>query len=185
MKINKTLIDNAEDLDIVMSIKNLLEYSKNYRRTTGSLWNNYRNEPNSGAVGNINYFIKESKSFNYKTSITGTLEGNNVKKRDADPDADPAVAGINNPTNAVFKIKDTKLYIPVVSLSAENDNKPSEQLKAGFKRTIKLNKYRSEIPNQTINNNLNYLIDPKFTNMNRLFPLMKMKKIELLFQNIM
>ena len=38
----------------------------------------------------------------------------------------------------------------------------------GFKRTIKWNKYRSEISNQTINNNLNYLIDPTFTNVNRL-----------------
>ena len=41
----------------------------------------------------------------------------------ADPDADPAVAAINNPTNAVFKITDCKLHVPVVTLSAENDNK--------------------------------------------------------------
>ena len=88
--------------------------------------------------------------------------------READPDADPAVAGINNPTNAVFKITDCKLYVPVVTLSAENDNKLLEQLKTGFKRTIKWNKYRSEMPNQTKNNNLNYLIDPTFTNVNRL-----------------
>ena len=58
---------------------NLIEYSKNYRKTTGSLSNYYRGEPNSGAVGNINYSIKDSKSLNYKTSITGKLEGNNVE----------------------------------------------------------------------------------------------------------
>ena len=52
--------------------------------------------------------------------------------RDADPDADPAVAGINNQTNTVFKITDCKLYVPVVTLSAENDNKRLEQLKTGF-----------------------------------------------------
>ena len=46
-----------------------------------------------------------------------------------------------------------------------------EQLKAGFKTTIKWNKYRSEMSNQTINNNLNYLIDPTFTNVNILFVL--------------
>ena len=63
---------------------NLLEYSKNYRKTTGSLWNYYRDEPNSGAVGNINYSIKVSKSFDYKTSITGKLESNNVEKDDAE-----------------------------------------------------------------------------------------------------
>ena len=84
LKINKTLIDNAEDLDIVMPMYNLIEYSKNYRKTTWSLWNYYRDEPNSGAVGNINYSIKYSKSFNYKTSITGKLECNNVEKDDAE-----------------------------------------------------------------------------------------------------
>ena len=107
-------------------------------------------------------------SFDYKTSITGKLEGNNTEKdgvkivaplrylsnfwrtleirlincevsldlawskncvltskatRKADPDADPVVAGINNPTNAVFQITDCKFYVPVVTLSAENENK--------------------------------------------------------------
>ena len=91
--------------------------------------------------------------------------------RDDDPDADPAVDEINNPTNATFKITDCKLYVPVVALPVENDNKILEQLKAGFKRTIKWNKYRSEVSNQAKNNNLNYLIDPTFTNVNRLFVL--------------
>ena len=62
---------------------NLLEYSKNYSKTTGSFWNYYRDEPNSGVGGadnNINYSIKDSKSFDYKTSITGKLEGNNTEK---------------------------------------------------------------------------------------------------------
>ena len=82
-KINNTLIDNAEDLDIVMPMYNLLEYSKNYRKTTGSLWNYYRNKPNRGIGGennNVNYSIKDSKSFDYKTNITGKLEGNNTEK---------------------------------------------------------------------------------------------------------
>ena len=61
---------------------NSLEYYKNYKKTTGSLWNYYRDEPNSGAVGNINNSIKNSKSFDYKTSIAGKLEGNNVEKDD-------------------------------------------------------------------------------------------------------
>ena len=63
------------------------------------------------------------------------------------------------------------MYVPVVTLSAENDNRLLEQLKTGFKRTIKWGKYRSEMSNQTKNNNLNYLIDPTFTNVNRLFVL--------------
>ena len=181
-KINYTLIDNAEDLVIIMPMYNLLEYSKNYRKTTGSLWNYYRDEPDTGAEGNINYSIKNSKRFNYKKSITGKLEDRNLGKenveivvplkysinfwrtldmplincevtliltwsrncvltsrayREANTDDDPAVAGINNLTNATFKIKNTKLYVPVVTLSAQDDNKLLEQLKTGFKRTIR------------------------------------------------
>ena len=83
----------------------------------------------------------------------------------------PARPEINAPTNTTFQITDTKLYVPVVTLSTENDKKLLEQLRTGFKRTIKWNKYRSEMTNQTQNNNLNYLIDPTFTKINRLFVL--------------
>ena len=83
----------------------------------------------------------------------------------------PARPAINTQTNATFKIKDTKLYVPAVTLSAKNDNKLLDQLITGLKRTIKWNKYRSEMSNQAANNNLNYLIDPTFTNVNRLFVL--------------
>ena len=63
-KINGIKIDNAEDLDVIMPMYNLLEYSKNYRKTTGSLWNYYRDEPSDPLSSN-------SESFKYKTSITG------------------------------------------------------------------------------------------------------------------
>ena len=76
-----------------------------------------------------------------------------------------------SPTNVTFRITDTKLYVPVVTLATENDKILLEQLRTGFKRTIKWNKYRSEMTNQTKNNNLNYLIDPTFTKVNRLFVL--------------
>ena len=58
-KINNTLIDHVEDLDIVMPMYNLLEYSKNYRKTTDSLFNYYRDESNSGTEENISYSIKD------------------------------------------------------------------------------------------------------------------------------
>ena len=83
-------------------------------------------------------------------------------------DADPAIVA---PSGAIFQITDTKLYVPVVTLSKENDIKLLEQLKSGFKRTIKWNKYRSQMTVQSNNNNLNYLIDPTFTKVNRLFVL--------------
>ena len=75
------------------------------------------------------------------------------------------------PTELNFKTTDIKLYIPVVTLWKDNDIKLLEHLKTGFKRTIKCNKYRSQMTVQPRNNNLNYLIDPTFTNVNRLFVL--------------
>ena len=63
------------------------------------------------------------------------------------------------------------MCIPVVTLSTEDDNNFFEQLKLEFKRTIKWNKCRSEMTNQTKTNNLNYLIDPTFNKVNILFVL--------------
>ena len=59
----------------------------------------------------------------------------------------PARERIDAPTNAIFKITDTKLYVPVVTLSTKDDNNFLEQLKSWFKRTIKWNKHRSEMTN--------------------------------------
>ena len=69
-KINGVKIDNAEDLDVVMRTYNLLEYSKNYRKTTGSLRNYYRYEPS-------NHLTSNSKSFKYKTSTVGKAPEDN------------------------------------------------------------------------------------------------------------
>ena len=85
-KINNILTDNAEDLDIVMPMYNFLEYRKNYSKTTGSLWNYYRDGDNN----NINYSIKDSKSFDCKTSITGKLE-NNSRRKDTEIDCEIVV----------------------------------------------------------------------------------------------
>ena len=56
-KVNGIKADNAEDLDIVMPMYNLLEYSKNRKKTTGSLWNYYRDEPNCGTDNSIIHSI--------------------------------------------------------------------------------------------------------------------------------
>ena len=89
--------------------------------------------------------------------------------------------------NATFKITDTKLFVPVVTLSTKDDNNFLEQLKSEFKITSKSNRYRSEITNQTKPNYLNYLIDPTFTKkkIDYLFCRLKMKKIAHLFESIM
>ena len=75
------------------------------------------------------------------------------------------------PTGLEFQITDTKLHVGIVTSSKENDKKLLEQLKSGFKRTLKWNKYRSQMTIQAQNNNLNYLIDPTFTKLSKLFVL--------------
>ena len=72
-KINGELVENAEDLEIVMPMYNLLEYNKNYEKTSGSLFNYYRDEPKEHTIGDgdnaINIIIRNSGSFNYKTKV--------------------------------------------------------------------------------------------------------------------
>ena len=102
-----------------------------------------------------------------ETCVITSMENRLVR---AAQGGNPAVCG-DSRESETFKIKDCKLYVPVVTLSFENDKILLEQLKTGFKRTIKWNKYRSEMSNQTKNNNLNYLTDPTFTNVNILFAL--------------
>ena len=75
-KINSVKIDNTEDLDVVMLMYNLLEYSKNYRKTTGSLSNYYRDEPSNPLSSN-------SQSFKYKTSIVEKTKENHYSLTNA------------------------------------------------------------------------------------------------------
>ena len=83
-KINGVKSDKAEDLDIVMPMYNLLEYSKNYKKTTGSLWNYYRDEPNSGTdANNITHLILNSESFDFKANfMENSVIHNNLTKND-------------------------------------------------------------------------------------------------------
>ena len=72
-KINNTQIDNAEYIDIVMPMYNLIEYSDNYSKTSGSLWQYYKDIPavnNDGDIVNFNE-ANATDSFNFKTKITG------------------------------------------------------------------------------------------------------------------
>ena len=83
-KINTIKIDNAEDLDAVMPMYNLLEYSNNYKKTTGSLLNYYRDETNSGTDNNnIIHSMLNSESFDYKANfMKHGVTRNNLTKSD-------------------------------------------------------------------------------------------------------
>ena len=81
------------------------------------------------------------------------------------------------PSNAAdqttaFTITDTKLYVLVVTLSTQVNVKRFKQLESGFKRTINWNKYRSKVSTERPNQYLDYLIDPSFQEVNRLFVLL-------------
>ena len=208
-----------------MPMYNLLEYSKNYRKTIGSLYNYDRDElTNDGNDNFNNRSIVNSEAFKHKNKITGntynvdaaaqvydvnkngtqeielaiplkylgnfwralnipltscevSLELKSNKNcvitslEERQVDAGPPVVRDNAPTGATLAINDCKLYIPVVTLSKNNEIKLLTNLKSGFKREIIWNKYRSQMTTEAINNNLNILIDPTFTNVNRLFAL--------------
>ena len=111
-KINGVQTDNAEDLDVVMSMYNLLEYSKNYKKTTGSLWNCQRDQPTNPLSAN-------SESFKYKTNITGNTY--NIGDGEAEYDANKVD---KNETEVVIPLKYLSnfwrsLNIPLINCEVE------------------------------------------------------------------
>ena len=72
---------------------------------------------------------------------------------------------------AIFLITDTKIYVPVLTVSTQDNAKLLEQLRSGFKRTINWNKYQPKISTERQNQYLDFLIDPSFQGVNRVFVL--------------
>ena len=186
-EINNTQVDNAKDIDIVMPMYNLIEYSDNYAKTSGSLWQYYRDEPNDN--------LANSESFKFKVKITGKAP-NDDNEKDVEIMVPlkylsnfwrtlemplincevnliltwSSTCGITNSTGAeTFEITDAKLYVPVVTLSTKENAKLLQQLKSDFKRVINWNKYLSKPELLRRNPNLNYLIEPSFQGVNRQF----------------
>ena len=188
-EINNTQIHNAKDIDIVMPMYNLIEYSDNYAKTLASLWQYFRDEPDDN--------IEDSESFKFKVKITGkTPNNNNVKDVEIIVPLKylsnfwrtlemplincevnliltwSSTCVITNSNGAgTFAITDTKLYVPVVTLLTKENTKFLQQLKSGFKRVINWNKYLSKPDLLAQNPNLNHLIEPSFQGVNRLFVL--------------
>ena len=188
-EINNAQVDNAKDIDIVMPMYNLIEYSDNYAKTTGSLWQYFRDEPNDN--------LADSESFKSKIKITGKTRVNDNEKhveimvplkylsnfwRTLEMSLInceinliltwSSTCVITNSNGAgTFAITDTKLYVPVVTLSTQENTKLLQQLKSGLKRVINWNKYLSKPELLAQNPNLNHLIEPSFQGVNRLFVL--------------
>ena len=80
-EINNTQIDNAKDIDILMPIYNLIEYSDNYAKATGILWQYFKDIPALNANDEINHFTEgnPTDSFNFKVKITGRTGNDGTK----------------------------------------------------------------------------------------------------------
>ena len=200
-KINNTQIDNAEYIDIVMPMYNLIEYSDNYSKTSGSLWQYCKEIPainNKGAIINFDR-TNATDSFNFKTKITGQTNDDGIINVEImvplkylsnfwrtlemslincevnliltwSPDC---VIIYTNVTNQIptFVIPEATLYVPVVTLSTQDNAKLLTQIKSGFKRAISCNKYLSKLELLRRNPNLNHLVEPSFQGVNRLLVL--------------
>ena len=200
-EINNTQLDNAKDIDIVMPIYNLIEYSDNYAKTTVSLWQYCKDIPARNNNNEITEFtlINTTDSFKFKVKIPGQTEDDGTKDveimvplkylsnfwRTLEMPLSNCEVNLiltwssacvlistNIPNQAaIFEIIDTKLYVPVVTLSTQENTKFLQQLKSGFKRVINWNKYLSKPELLAQNPNLNHLVEPSFQGINRLFVL--------------
>ena len=184
-----------------MLMYNLIEYSDNYAKTTGSLWQYCRDIPARDNNNLIEGFTAASltDSFNFKAKITGRTGNGGTKDVEIIvplkylsnfwrtlemplincevnliltwSSTCVLIATGNSNKVATFPITDTKLYVPVVTLSTQENTKFFQQLKSGFKRVINWNKYLSKPELLVQNPNLNHLVEPSFQGVNRLFVL--------------
>ena len=184
-----------------MPMYNLIEYSDNYAKTSGSLWQYCKDIPPLNDDNEIIDFRENNNtnSFNFKAKITGQTGDNGTKDVEimvplkylsnfwrtlemplinceinliltwSSTCVIVSTRHINQ--NTAFEITDTRLYIPVVTLSTQENAKLLQQLKSGFKRVINWNKYLSKPELLAQNPNLNHLVEPSFQEVNRFFVL--------------
>ena len=163
-----------------MPMYNFIEYSDNYAKTSGSSWQYYRDEPNDN--------VENSESFKSRIGITGkTPAAGNEKDVEIMVPLKylsnfwrtlemplincevnliltwSSTCVITNSTGAgTFETTDTKLYVPIVTLSTQDNSKLLQKLNSGFKRVINWNKCLSKPELLRRNPNLNHLVEPSF-----------------------
>ena len=196
---NDGYVEKAEDLDIVMPMYNLLEYSDNYQNSTGSLYQFKRDErpDDNNEVGN------NTTSLVYKSKLIKGTDDNNVNnvklvvplkyvsnffrsleiplvncKIDLELTwhKNCMISSVDTAANQVvsFMITDTILYVPIVTLSTKDNTNLTKQLREGFKRTIYWNQYVSKPFTETPHKKTGitrFALDAVFQGVNRLFVL--------------
>ena len=198
LEINNEHIDTPENLDIVMPMYNLIEYSDNYQDSSATLYQYKRDEPpEANAIDDLT--VDNSNSFKYKASLLGNpVVADNIAKRSVKVVVPLKYLSnffrslemplINckiklnltwkkecvlstDAGNAVFIINGTKMYVPVVTLSKEDNKDFIEQQNKGFQRSIYWNEYKTKEINENADANVfKYInLDPSFQGVNRLF----------------
>ena len=198
LEINDEHVDTAENLDITMPMYNLIKYSDNYQDSSSTLYQYKRDEPpEANAIADLT--ADNSSSFKYKISLLGNpVVANNIARRSVKVVVPLKYLSnffrslemplINckiklnltwkkecvlstDDGNAVFIINDTKMYVPVVTLSKEDNKYFIEQQNKGFQRSIYWNEYKTKEINENADANVfKYInLDPSFQGFNRLF----------------
>ena len=180
-----------------LNILILFDYSDNYSDTSGSLWQFKRDE----IIGNINLTNSNSSSFKYKSNLVSSTVADRANRKKEDVKIVVPLKYLSNfwrsleiplinckvelsltwyencilsnvAGNSTFKITDAKLYVPVVTLSTEDNAKLSKLLTEGFKRSVYWNEYKVISEQRcNANDNIRKLIDPSWQEINRLFVL--------------
>ena len=198
--INDEHVDNADNLDIVMPMYNLIEYSDNYSDTSGILWQFKRDEQNMNNGNRVEVTTADSSSFKYKSRFfkTPAATDNGVFKTvkmavplkylsnfwrslemslinckillELNWSKDCVISTIAATT---FKITNTKLYVPIVTLSSKDNVKLVKLLEDGFNRPVYWNEYQTKIETENLDNNnlTRFLLDSSFQGVRRLFAL--------------
>ena len=198
LEVNAEHVDTAENLDIVMSMYNLIEYSDNCQDSSASLYQYKRDEPpEDNAIADLT--TNNSSSFKYKVKLLSNpvLDGNIAKRsviivvplkylsnlfRSLEMPLINCKIKLNltwkkecvlstDAGDAVFIINDTKMFVPVVTLSKEDNKDFIEQQNKGFQRSIYWNEYKTKEINENADANVfKYInLDPSFQSVNRLF----------------
>ena len=198
LEINDEHVDTAENLDITMPMYNLIEYSDNYQDSSATLYQHKRDEsPEANAINDLT--ADTSSSFKYKVELLDdpVLDGNIAKrsvkvvvplkylsnffrslemplincKIKLNLTWKKECVSSNQDGAAVFIINDTKMYVPVVTLSKEDNKDFIEQHNKGFQRSIYWKEYKTKEINENADANMfKYInLDPSFQGVNRLF----------------
>ena len=198
LEINDEHVDTAESLDIVMPMYNLIEYSDNYQDSSATLYQYKRDKPpEDDAVADLT--VDNSSSLKYKIKSLGNLTevaGDAAGARRLNVKVVVPLKYLSNFSRslkmplielnltwkkecvlstgdgeAVFFINDTKMYVPVVTLSKEDNKDFIEQQNKGFQRSAYWNEYKAKEINEDADANVfKYInLDPSFQDVNRLF----------------